>query len=116
MNVEGLWAAEFGHAGAEFVAANAGVVVFETQRIFGGDSAFAYQGLYTIANGGMSGDLDVYRHTNDPNYIDAFNTGEPRFKLRFEGEFQQDGTMLGRLVHPTQPAIGIRLRKLAELP
>jgi len=116
MSIEGLWAAEFGHAGAEWVGANGGVVVLETNRIFGGDSGFAYQGHFTLINGWFSGKLDVYRHREDAGFTDVFMTGADKFQLTIEGRLQPDGTILGRLVYPEAAPIGVQLRKLADLP
>ena len=48
--IEGLWSISFSTVDQPQDLVGAGVVVFETLRVFGGDSAYFYTGNYSIAN------------------------------------------------------------------
>uniref|UniRef100_E6QC99 Uncharacterized protein n=1 Tax=mine drainage metagenome TaxID=410659 RepID=E6QC99_9ZZZZ len=50
--IEALWSVVFNRVGNHGpLNHGAGVVVFETERIFGGDSRYFYTGNYSISNG-----------------------------------------------------------------
>lgn len=116
MSIEGLWAVEFGHAGAAFQAINAGIVVLETGRAFGGDTWFAYTGDYQNAGNGISGSLKVNRHHHDGQSIDAWETGEDTFNVEFAVTWVANGSLAQGTMTRNGVSLGLRLRKLAELP
>lgn len=115
-SVEGLWAAEFGHSGAAFVPANAGIVVLETGRVFGGDTWFAYTGSYDLSGDGITGSLKVHRHHHDGNSIDAWETGEDVFQVEFALNWIKRLSIAEGVMTRGGNPLGLRLRKLAELP
>lgn len=116
MGVEGLWTVEFGHAGAANVPVNAGIVVLETGRVFGGDTWFAYTGRYDVNGEGITGTLNVQRHHKDPDSIDAWQTGEDRFAVDFSVAWIGDRSVAEGTMSRDGNTLGLRLRKLAELP
>ncbi|HEX5183539.1 MAG TPA: hypothetical protein VFW19_10355 [Allosphingosinicella sp.] len=116
MSVEGLWAVEFGHAGAAFAPVNAGIVVLETGRVFGGDTWFAYTGDYEVNGSGITGSLKVRRHHHDGMSIDAWETGEDTFNVDFSVTWMSDQSAAEGVMTRNGQALGLRLKKLAELP
>src|SRR5215207_8497927 len=60
MNIEGMWAAYFGDVGGEQL--NSGVVVLETERLFGGDSMIAYLGSYTASGASVTATFDTWAY------------------------------------------------------
>jgi hypothetical protein len=114
-SIEGLWAVEFGHAGSEFVAINAGIAVLETNRVFGGDSWFAYTGTFQTTPSGVTGALNVKRHHHDPGSIDAFGTGDDEFTVDLVASQTHDGRLEGT-IERNGHKLGVRLRKLSDLP
>ena len=54
--LEALWTVEFEVAGGWH---NGGVLVFETQRVFGGDSQYYYLGTFFVGRGSINVELRV---------------------------------------------------------
>ena len=106
---------EFGHAGSAFEPTNAGIAVLETNRVFGGDSWFAYTGKFEVGAGGITGTLKVQRYHKDNFSIDAWETGEDTFDVEFAVNWVADAVAEGTMTRNDAP-LGLRLRKLAELP
>lgn len=114
-SVEGLWATEFGHAGSAFEPVNAGIVVFETGRVFGGDSWFAYTGEFDVGGDGIKGTLAVKRHHHDHGSIDAWGSGDDVFQVEFALKWLSEEVLEG-VMNRDENSLGLRLKKLAELP
>ena len=51
--IEGLWSISFSTVDQPQEVVSGGVVVFETLRVFGGDSAYFYTGNYSSVNGNL---------------------------------------------------------------
>ncbi len=86
MSVEALWVASFGDASDPQMIpgySNAGVVVLETGRIYGGDFGYYYLGKYQIDGDKIFADVEIV-HFNGP-ILDAFQLGIPKFAIRMEG-------------------------------
>lgn len=116
MNIEALWAVYFGDAAGQV---NGGVVVFETSRIFGGDSKFYYTGEYHISGKRISARITATHYHGDRMTAFGFPANDP-FKVEVSG--QHDGshgdTIVGkaRLVGQPAPEVGVVLQRLADLP
>lgn len=113
MSIEGLWTIVFsGKFGA-----GAGVVVFETGRIFGGDTSMYYIGDYEVNNGSLSGNIRVRIHAQVPGMrpvtgIDDFTAILTAAKV---GETMQ---VMCDVTEPPGTGLKIqaKLHKIAELP
>lgn len=89
MSIEALYAVRFGHAGAPTLPLNGGVVVLETERLFGGDSWFAYTGSYELTGSTVTGQLHAVRHFNQPGTESAWGTQENQFDVQFTANLNQ---------------------------
>ncbi|MEF8794533.1 GrlR family regulatory protein [Thiohalorhabdus sp.] len=110
MSVEALWSIRFSALGSHVQ----GVVIFETNRIIGGDSDFYYMGEYQVNDGYLIGWLRVENYSASGSLItegikpEIFDVSGPIRK----GSFQLTGT----------PRDGdgskfpIKFRRLADLP
>jgi len=110
MTIEALWAVNFSTP----FDSGSGIVVFETGRIFGGDSFYYYLGDYAIPGSNVRGKVDVIHHSGPP--LNIFGPIE-RLTLQYEGQMTGD-TMQAIGVDPTdsQRRIEMRFRRLANLP
>ena len=109
--VEGLWSVEFisteGGRGA-------GVVILETQRIFGGDSQYFYLGKYEVKYQKLEAEIEVTHYSGEPNSIFG---RENNFWVKITGEFKGDVMMgQGHRVNNPQMELGVKLTKRADLP
>ena len=113
MSVEGLWTASM-FAPGQF---GAGVVVFETGRVFGGDSSMYYTGSYQINGRQLLGLVRVRKHHDIPGIVP--------FAGMDDAEFQIEATMVAdtkiqfsaKVVKPKQgPQVIGELMKLDGLP
>lgn len=114
-NIEALWAVNFGDVYAPGQP-NGGVAIFETSRIFGGDSQFYYIGEYQVSGEKITADVKVTHFSGQG--ITAFGeqvTGS--YQVQVEG--QRDGDMINgqmRIIgRPIEP-LPISLRRLEALP
>ena len=109
--LEALWSVEFISNLGIF---GAGVVVFETGRIFGGDSAYYYLGSCHVKNDTVVAEIEVNHYTGQPfsifGHLDKFN-------LKLTGKIQEPTMELqGYLVENPSMVISVRLTKRADLP
>jgi hypothetical protein len=112
MALEALWAITFGTT----QDSGSGVVVFETGRVFGGDTAFYYVGHYTYTphNQIVSGEVEVTRHAPGlPFIIPGHEGGHYQFTGRV---VQPTMTLTGHLVEDPQQRIVVHCRHLHDLP
>ena len=86
--------------GTGFGTGGAGVVVFESQRIFGGDRLCYYLGDYAINGQTVSGSAEVNHYAGPPANI--FGPIQ-RLKLDFQGQYTGGDQMQAVGVDPTQP-------------
>jgi hypothetical protein len=114
MTIEALWAVNF--SSSPIGAFGFGVAVFETGRIFGGDSFYYYLGDYAVDGTTVRGNVDVIHYSGPPSNI--FGPIE-RLSLRYEGQMRNDDTMQATGVDPTNPQrrrVVMLFRRLANLP
>lgn len=109
--LEALWSVEFVSNLERF---GAGVVIFETGRVYGGDSAYYYIGRVQVKNGAVEADIEVIHYAGQPfSIFGPFN----RFNLKLTGKIQEPIMELqGFLIENPVMKILVRLTKRAELP
>jgi T3SS negative regulator,GrlR len=92
----------------------AGVVIFETGRVFGGDSYFYWVGSYSVGDGTITGEVDVRRHMEGLPFIFPGLEGG---RVRFTGPINSPTMLLtGSLVNNPTQQIAVQFTRLAELP
>jgi hypothetical protein len=105
MSLEALWTLYFGdyNQPQELTPgmSNAGVVVLETGRIFGGDVQFYYTGHFHNDQGKITADVEA-KHFNGPGTT-AFGTNEKRFRVRLEGTWTNETEIHAEMYKPEAP-------------
>jgi hypothetical protein len=87
--IEGLYVVEFGDVaiGGQTYYCNGGVVVLETNHIFGGDSGYYYLGNYTIKDSQFEATVKIVKH--NPTWEDAFGSTSPSFNIKVQATQQR---------------------------
>lgn len=125
MSVEGMWAIYFGDVAGGFPTPNSGVMVFETGKLFGGDSLTAYLGDFALNNGKVTAQARVwtYNPANMHEATTAFGQQGPSDnRVNFEGDYHNgdDGPrrIRGQIWEEGKPAIKLPalLLPIADLP
>ncbi|MHA1536582.1 MAG: hypothetical protein ACTSUD_03420 [Alphaproteobacteria bacterium] len=113
MTVESLWTLEFQTVNEWN---NGGVAVFETGRIFGGDSCFYYLGTYTVSEKQVLAKVAV-QHYFGENYT-AFGDKIDAYVVELMGTLDGDliGGTMKRLDKANLPILQMRLIRRADLP
>lgn len=118
MSFEGMWAVYFGDVAGPVI--NSGIAVFETGRIFGGDSLMAYLGSYELLNGGISGTAKIWAYNPHQSVTTAFGKMGTRegTVLVFTAFPNAHGDLVGQFAEQDNSNVTIqaRLVKVAELP
>jgi hypothetical protein len=110
--LEALWTVEFEVAGGW---ENGGVLVFETGRIFGGDSQYYYLGTFFASEGSVTAELRVTHYHGPPQT--AWGDAARDFQVTAQGRWQGDDTIVGTMTRAGHPRpLNFRLRKRSELP
>jgi hypothetical protein len=112
MALEALWAVTFG-ARQDY---GSGVVVFETGRIFGGDTSFYFIGRYDYnpRDQTISGEVEVTRHAPGLPFIIPRREGG---HYQFSGHVAEPTMILtGRLVEDPRQTMAVHCRHLHDLP
>lgn len=109
--IEGLWSVNF--IRPDQLTYGGGVVVFETERVFGGDTSMYYLGSYLYAAGKIKGNVVVKRHNDFLPGI--FETDE--ITLTIVGNVTKTSIEADAFLDsdPSQ-SLKIEFIKLAELP
>lgn len=117
MSIEALWRVQFQSNSPQLVLpAGAGVVIFETGRIFGGDSAMYYLGAYSVKANVLSGTLHVGTHTAIPGVQSVFGP-RPEFDLILSGTIEGDQIKVrGLLRQDRRYELTAILERLKDLP
>jgi hypothetical protein len=113
MSIEALWALRFqlrdkGQGG--------GVIVFESGRLFGGDSSYVYTGHYTVSAGHIEATATVVQHTDVDGMADIWETGEKSFQVAVTGRFSGDDVIQAKLARDGGGSIKAALVRVAALP
>lgn len=110
--LEALWSVEFN---SNFNISGNGVVVFETGRVFGGDSSMIYVGSYQIENGDIHAEINVRKYANVPGMVSS--VGLDSFTLKVTGKPDNQKLILsGFVVEDSSRTITIKAHRQAELP
>ena len=116
MSVEGMWCFVSGEVGGDYMASG-GVIILDTQRIYGGDSALAYVGRYRVDRGRVTGQVEAFLY--NPAYAgekDVFDEeAGPSRKTDFDVSKNDDGFLVGTLTR-NGVSLPIVLQKLRDLP
>ncbi len=111
--LEALWSVEFGSNVGSF---GAGVAVFETGRVLGGDSAFMYVGNYKTDNGVVYSDIRVTKYNNLSGMQSIFGP-LTSFNLKVSGKADaREMVLTGSVVENPQLQITIKAARRVELP
>lgn len=116
MSVEALYAIRFGHAGSPGLPLNGGVVVLETERLFGGDSWYAYTGTYTLQGSTVTGQLHALRHFDQAGTESAWGTQESEFDVQFTATMTQGQSEANGTISRGGAQLTLKLVRVAELP
>lgn len=111
--IEGLWTIKFA---SNLQYQSAGVIVFETGKIFGGDNQYYYIGDYEIANGFLKAKAKITSHVTNP--LSIFGN-ENSFELIINSLFNPQGNTFlafGHKALDVNAKIGIQLIKQCDLP
>lgn len=112
VNPEALWSISFE---SDTGIGGDGIVVFETERIFGGDSAMIYTGEYRIKENYVRVRAHVKRYSSPPGMAPVFGFNE--FTLEVNGEYDENHmTLKGLVAEDPRRAIMMKLVRRAELP
>lgn len=110
--LEALWSVE---SQSSFGLQGAGVVVFETGRVLGGDSGMMYVGSYRVENGSVHSDIHVTRYANTVNLQSVVGFND--FNLKVTGKADSKSMALsGHVVEDPSRKITIKAIRRAELP
>lgn len=112
-SIEAMWTVRFESPDGAEMELRGGVAVFESGRLFGGDSGYAYLGGYEVKGDTVSGSLTVLRH--DPTIISVFGDVD-RIEGFFNATRTSDDHMSGTFLSAGFPAASVELRRFAELP
>jgi hypothetical protein len=117
-SVEGMWLMRSSQIDNPNQLQAPSVIVLETGRVFGGDSAFYYVGNYSVTNGLISGRVLTRTHTVYENLENVFGMqGEINHEVEFEADW--DGlTISGRMwpIGCPQAAQAFGMHRLSDLP
>lgn len=109
--LEGLWSVEFV---SNLNVLGAGVVVFETERLYGGDSGYFYVGRYSSKQGQVTGEAEITHYAGAPNSI--FGSAR-QFKVQLTGKVARPVMELrGSVVGMPALQLVVRCTHRADLP
>lgn len=116
-SIEALWTVAFGDViDGQNYPKHGGVAVFETNRVFGGDSAYAYIGTFEVSQSNLTGKANIIRHNDDPEYTDIWVTGQAEIEISVDVQINEDTTvMTGRLLRDGE-SVPVMFKRFAELP
>lgn len=110
--LEALWSVEFQ---SSFGLGGCGVVVFETGRVFGGDSTMIYVGSFKVENGVIHSNINIKKYANVPGMVSVVGFND--FNLEVTGTPAQNEMLLsGYVVEDPSRKITIKAVRRAELP
>ncbi len=113
-SIEALWAVHFQ---SDFGMAGDGVVVFETNRAYGGDSGWYYLGDYEANDGGLRGRIQVHHYGAELPTVFGHLPGNS-FELDLAGKFDGENAIraAGAVVGMPNLTMSLTFRRLADLP
>ena len=118
-SIEGMYIFASGSIDDPAAVENGGIVILETGRVMGGDSAMAYLGTYEFAQGRFGARVRSWKWNVAYDGENVFNmSGEIDHHAIFEGERRADDVMVGHLFSEDKPEAKLPayLRKITDLP
>lgn len=110
--IEALWSVEF-RSNLDLIGS--GIVVLETGRVFGGDSAMIYVGSYTVDGNNIKAELHIHRYASAPGMVSI--TGLDDYHLQATGKLGTKEILLqGHVVGAPNIQIVVKAVRRAELP
>ena len=110
MSCEALWSINFKASNQD--GGGGGVIVFETERAFGGDSSFTYIGGYQLQNNRFTANLRIKRFNN---ILDSLYRDE--FTMALSGDYSDENfTLTGSPDDDPSFVITAEVTRVAELP
>lgn len=111
--LEALWSAEFSSNQGNI---GAGIAVFETGRVLGGDGGFMYVGNYRVENGTAHAELKVTKYSDIGNIQSIFGPLN-QFNLTVSGPANSQSMVLkGHMIENPSFQITIKAVRRVELP
>lgn len=114
-SIEALWSVRFGTSDYDIEDLEGGVMVVETNRIYGGDSIYAYSGDLKVDRDSVVGKLSVVRHNWSEGTQSLYGTQERMFAITFVGERDGVDRVAGRLVREGFPDAFFVMTRLQNL-
>ncbi|HXI15703.1 MAG TPA: hypothetical protein VNM48_04970 [Chloroflexota bacterium] len=118
-SVEGLWSFQTNSHDDPDRYVYGGVVVLETGRAFGGDSAMAHVGDYTVSGDGLTATLRSWQWNKEFDGENVFGMESPNIDYMVRMEARRVGEELVGYICPLdQPdqKLGIRMHFISNLP
>lgn len=110
--IEALWSVEFKMSATQVTGA--GVVIFESQRIFGGDSNYFYTGDYSLDGNDLTANIKVTHYNGEANNV--FGTGREIVSLNVKGTLEDNSFTASAYMIDESKSIDVILTKRSELP
>ncbi len=112
--IEALWSVEF-NAGSGYVGR--GVVIFEHNRVVGGDLQYYYLGTYSVQDQRLNATVSAVYYDQEEAPFSVFGTDEQTIELLIAGQVGEHViTASGHRAEDPSKQIMIRLTRRAELP
>lgn len=114
-SIEALYSVSFGDILSSNPHENGGVIIFETGRVYGGDSGYYYLGTFETGQDKIKADITVTKH--NPSWGNAFGDAAITFKIKVSASIN-DNIIEGHMTRSDMPqlTLPVRLKKLAALP
>lgn len=111
--IEGLWAVDFQNQ----MDLGSGVVVFETNRVYGGDSGWYYTGTYAVEGDEIRARV-LIRHYGAPIATVTGHSPGQSFEIDMVGTFEGENRMVavGTVVGDATAPLSFSMRRLDDLP
>jgi T3SS negative regulator,GrlR len=110
--IESLYIAEFGDVSG-LGYRNGGVVVLETNRVFGGDSGYFYLGDYSAFGDRFAASVRITKH--NPLWSNAFGDAAQQFEIRVLGTIE-DEIISATMERLDRPGFSLPLRLIRKAP
>ena len=118
MTIEGMWLMRSTEVRSDDVARSPGIIILETERLFGGDSVYYWIGSYKVENGIVRGNVRTRTHTLLEGAENVFGSvGTVDYQVAFEVKWQGD-CLVGSMCPEENPSVvqAIELVRLSDLP
>ena len=114
--IEGLWSVVFK---SNLGIIGSGVAVFETGRVFGGDSAFIFVGKYTVNQGVVQAQVSITKYSDIANMRSIFGN-RSNFNVNVSGRIDPENPkhleITGYLVEDKNMRLTIIATRQVDLP